>query len=205
MSTFVHESGSSPQRTGFFLGILAIHALAIYALLTTVVPRPPPAPPPVIGTLIDKPIELPQAPTLPHVGGGRLHPGPVDVSPLLPVVDLALAPGGITLPAGALGTDSGAALVAMTPISYVATRSTDEFYPPQSIRLGEAGAAVVQVCVGTDGRVDGVPAVARSSGYTRLDAAAVRWAREAPRYTPARRDGTPVRGCKDFRVVFRLK
>ncbi|MDR2214661.1 MAG: hypothetical protein LBE59_02335 [Nevskiaceae bacterium] len=38
-----------------------------------------------------------------------------------------------------------------------------------------------------------------------MDAAAVSWAQQAARFTPARRNGEPVAACKDIRVNFQLR
>lgn len=80
---------------------------------------------------------------------------------------------------------------------------TDDYYPPTSKRLGEQGTAVVDTCFGPTGRVDGVPKVQTSSGSSRLDDAAVKWASHA-RAIPATVDGKPVAGCVPFRVKFVL-
>jgi periplasmic protein TonB len=91
-----------------------------------------------------------------------------------------------------------------TTLRHEIVRSTDDYYPAQSIRAEEQGAAIVEVCVGADGRIASNPTVARSSGYRRLDGAAVVWAREALRFQPATREGVAVPACKSFRVNFTL-
>src|SRR5262249_29285260 len=92
-----------------------------------------------------------------------------------------------------------------TPLTYTPLRSPNEFYPPAAIRLDEHGVAVVFACVGPDGRLQGTPAIRRSTGSPRLDGAAVRWASEALRFQPATRDGAAVAACQGFRVVFDLR
>ena len=91
-----------------------------------------------------------------------------------------------------------------TALSYDAVRSPDAYYPPMSAQLGETGAAIVQVCVTPEGRLESAPQVAQTSGYPRLDTAAVTWASEALRFKPATAGGVPVRSCAGFRVKFRL-
>ena len=95
--------------------------------------------------------------------------------------------------------------VASTPLQYRAVRDADDFYPSVSLSLQEEGAAVVKVCVAPSGALDGKPVITRSSGSSRLDAAALRWAREALRFTPATRGGEPISACKDFLVNFTLR
>lgn len=92
-----------------------------------------------------------------------------------------------------------------TPLGIDATQSPDQYYPALSAQLGERGAAIIRVCADTGGHLAGAPTVEGSSGYTRLDEAALRWAREALHFRPATRDGVPVQACKGFRVNFKLK
>ncbi|MGH8226880.1 MAG: energy transducer TonB [Steroidobacteraceae bacterium] len=82
--------------------------------------------------------------------------------------------------------------------------STDDYYPPVSRRLGEQGTTEVYVCAGPSGRVVGQPKVQRSSGSSRLDQAAVRWAAHANFY-PGTTDGKPVETCVNFNVKFVLQ
>jgi TonB family protein len=90
-------------------------------------------------------------------------------------------------------------------LSYQVIRPTDEFYPSLSRQLAEQGTTVVRVCIGANGRMQGQPTVEATSGFRRLDTAAVDWARQALRFSPATRDGVPVDACKGFRVRFKLR
>jgi periplasmic protein TonB len=76
-------------------------------------------------------------------------------------------------------------------------------YPPASRRAGEGGSVVVSVLVGADGRVADAE-VARSSGYGRLDNAAIRQALSAWRFRPATRDGVAVQSRHQITVTFVL-
>jgi protein TonB len=105
------------------------------------------------------------------------------------------------------GTGTGTAIapaVRITALQYRAVRPADDYYPPQSLRLEEEGTAIVQVCVAPSGKLEGAPVIQESSGSPRLDEGALKWAREALRFTPATRDGVPVSACKGFRVNFRV-
>lgn len=106
-------------------------------------------------------------------------------------------------PPPAVTTDT--AVSDATALSFDALRSPDAYYPPMSAQLGETGAAIVQVCVTPEGRLENAPQVTSTSGYPRLDAAAVKWASEALRFKPATSRGMPVRSCAGYRVKFRLK
>jgi protein TonB len=94
--------------------------------------------------------------------------------------------------------------IASTALQFSIVRSTDDYYPSQSLSLQEQGTAIVKVCVTPAGKLDGRPVIDGTSGSPRLDAAAVAWAREALRFKPATRDGVAVAACKGFRVNFQL-
>ena len=100
--------------------------------------------------------------------------------------------------------EASIASVPDTPLRYQAVRPSDDFYPPQALRMGEEGAAIVRTCVDAGGRLSGVPTVVRSSRVSVLDAAAVKWASEALRFQPATRAGAAIAACKEFRVSFTL-
>lgn len=74
-------------------------------------------------------------------------------------------------------------------------------YPTQSLRFGEQGTVIVRVDVGADGAVTGC-AVAASSGYSRLDAAARRNICRKLNLLPATMDGKPVASINLTRVTF---
>jgi protein TonB len=76
-------------------------------------------------------------------------------------------------------------------------------YPPTSRRLGEEGRVVVNVYVLADGRVGDVQ-VLESSGYERLDAAALEHVRHEWRFDPARRGGEAVATWGAFGVTFQI-
>jgi len=75
-------------------------------------------------------------------------------------------------------------------------------YPPISRRLGEEGTVLVRFTVNVNGTVSNV-GVAKSSGYSRLDEAAVSCASRWD-YNPATRGGAPIPYQYEARVTFRL-
>lgn len=80
-----------------------------------------------------------------------------------------------------------------------------DYYPDASRRLGETGAAAVQVCVDAHGHLTSNPTLTQSSGSTRLDAAALALARAGSGYYRATtEDGRAVSSCFPFRIRFRL-
>lgn len=80
--------------------------------------------------------------------------------------------------------------------------ASDQYYPPASIRRQEAGRSVVRVCFGPKGEVARAPEVISSSGYPRLDAAAIRVA-EAGTYKPGRFFDDPMEeSCLSVSIDF---
>ncbi len=77
-------------------------------------------------------------------------------------------------------------------------------YPAASKRLGESGAVVLAMLVGEDGKVTEAK-VDSSSGFPRLDEAAVKEAIRRWRFLPGTEDGKPKAMWHKVRVVFNLE
>ena len=83
--------------------------------------------------------------------------------------------------------------------------STGDFYPPQSVRLNEEGVATVEACVDSHGRLTAEPVMVQSTGFSRLDQAALKLAKAGSgHYRAATEDGRPVSACSPFRIRFSL-
>jgi protein TonB len=80
---------------------------------------------------------------------------------------------------------------------------TQPAYPPASKRDGEQGAGIVEVLVLPNGRVGDVR-IASTTGYERLDRAAILEAKQSWRFKPATRAGEAVAQWYRVRVVFKL-
>lgn len=93
-------------------------------------------------------------------------------------------------PSGATGVPAPAPGVIIKPRMLAGEKPP---YPPPSVRAKEQGITVVEVCVNARGRVDSSK-LASSSGYARLDQAAVDWVR-GMRFRPGTRDGTATAMC----------
>lgn len=76
-------------------------------------------------------------------------------------------------------------------------------YPALSKRMGEQGKVVVRTLIGTDGRAQEVQ-LQQSSGYERLDQAALNAARQW-RYVPGKRDGVPQAMWFNVPFTFQLQ
>jgi protein TonB len=194
---------------------IGLHALVIAVLMTMKMGVPD-----VLQSIVthaeflplDKPVQPPPPPLpLPEVVRHERLPVPeVPLPEYVPVVDdpapgILQMPPADTGPVAADGPPSGSVpQVPSTALQYRVVRPTDDYYPSQSLSLQEQGTAIVRVCVTPAGRLDGKPVIDTSSGSARLDAAALTWAREALRFTPATRDGVAIAACKGFRVNFTL-
>ena len=78
-----------------------------------------------------------------------------------------------------------------------------ERYPAESIRAHEAGRPTITICVSAAGTIDSVQ-LAQSSGFPRLDQAAVDIGKEA-RFRPAMREGKPMPFCLPYRITFAIR
>lgn len=76
-------------------------------------------------------------------------------------------------------------------------------YPALSKRMGEQGKVVVRTLIGTDGQAQEVQ-LAQSSGFERLDQAALNAARQW-RYVPGKRDGVPQAMWFNIPFTFQLQ
>lgn len=216
-SPMLQQANLLSGRQMTMLAIIAMHALIIAALMTMkvmpdAVPQfkpvvitinppedvPPPAPPELTVTLSKPEFTIPRI-LVPNViiPSEQITAPVADPAPIAPVVPVA--------PPAATGNNNVAPAILATPLQYRAVRSPDDYYPSASLSLQEEGTSIVQVCVAPTGRIDGAPTILESSGSKRLDAAALKWASEALRFTPATEGGVPVSACKGFRVHFKLR
>uniref|UniRef100_UPI0030842DEF energy transducer TonB n=1 Tax=Ramlibacter sp. CGMCC 1.13660 TaxID=2755558 RepID=UPI0030842DEF len=169
------------------------------AILTELTPEepkvapPPPAPPPPVKAepppkKAPAPRPLPPAPQ----PVARPDPAPAPNAPLgvatpQPPAPPIAAPVAPAPPAPAPAPPAPRVELPSTDADYL--QNPKPAYPPISKRLGEQGKVVVRVLIGTDGLAQRAE-VADSSGYDRLDQAAVatvlKW-----RYVPGKRGGVP--------------
>lgn len=195
----------SSGRAWTIVAIVLLHAVLVWALTNSLarqtvqpVPKPlsarflpddmtpsdPPPPPPRDPRIIESiptDMPLPNLPASPGAISTVATPTPTGpelrvAPPPEPVIVLPQIPaGGLSAPA----------------------------YPSQEIRMGHTGTVMISVLIQADGRV-GEVRLERSSGYARLDQAAIteahRW-----QFTPGTRDGVPVAMWKQMPVTFRLE
>jgi TonB family protein len=204
--SIAHRTLASP-RIPALAGIAALHVLIAYLLLTALVQRPlaAPPPPPMMATVITDP--APPVPTPPPAQPGpttrerftqtfsipELHFTP-PVLPEAPVTSNFVPPGPTSVPLP-------------EPIRVIGKHwlpSSEDYYPPDLIRIGVQGSTQLRVCVDEAGQLSGAPLVEQSSGNARLDQGALNVAR-AGRYARSVRGDTPVPNCYHFRIVFKVR
>jgi len=190
----------APHRLGGAVAVAALHAIVLSVLLFVGTARAPATGPRTVEVrLIAAPSQRQAEPSLPALVPA-LRPPPVLSMPPLPEIAIDV-PATITLPAAApagsaaptLASAPGVAGAREAPGAHTATDPVHiqhieyahfepPVYPPLSRRLGEQGLVVVRVQIDERGLPVAV-AVSVSSGFARLDEAAVRAVRAA-RFRP---------------------
>lgn len=159
---------------------------------------------PIEATLIDEPIIEPREPPPPP----RLRAVPVDTVPAPEIaIDLPAERGNaISLAVAAVPPR----VIPATPTATMVPPRIDREhsnitpeYPPTSKRLGEQGRVLVRVLILENGSAGEVQVV-QSSGYPRLDAAAVEHVQRDWRFVPARLDGRAIATWGRFGVTFKI-
>ena len=210
MEYYTSSASAAPEtnyrRLGLFVFVLVLHGLLFWALQSglakTLVrkitgpmetkiieevkveeeapPPPPPkfqAPPPVF---VDMPnVAITEAPTTNAVTATN---APARAAPPPPKADVVIAPR-----QNPRRPNVGA----------------DEMYPAMSKRLGEEGTVVLLLTVDEDGKVsDG--SIQSSSGFERLDEAALKEAKRSWRFLPGTVNGKPASMQMPMKVTFKI-
>lgn len=168
--------------------------------------------PPYKGTEVFYPPEPPQpARSVPHVPTPEVDPFKIDKStPVVPPIEQVIKrdePPTDTTPL--TGSDGGEGHAVVPPPAIVAPeedamhRLSAPAYPAAEIRANHAGTVILRVEVLQNGHIGNVELV-QSSGFARLDEAAIREARHW-RMKPGTRDGVPVVMWKEVPITFQLK
>ena len=199
------------RRSVAVLGILAIHAVIIYAFATGLVhtvmtklappitmyptkPKAPEAPPP----LPDLPEFRQQIPIIEHLDLPKFDnsTAPDMVAPqeqpqVVPVVAKVTQQAVVNRVMGGPGKNFP---------------NTDDYYPPAMIRQGVTGSTTVRVCTDDRGRLTGDPTLVQTSGSAGLDQGALKLARAGSgHYRASTEDGRAVSSCYPFRVTFAMR
>ena len=201
------QAAHSPQQRVFgIVFALAVEGALIYALLVTLgyVEAPELRPPMTVVNVAP----LPSKPEEPVPPPQTFAPPPVE-RVITPVIELNYvpppAPTAISLPPPPpVPRAAPTAPVIFTPARAVEATHTIPEYPFLSRRLREQGTLRLKLIVDEKGIVTGATVV-NSSGFQRLDEAAVNWVIGRWRYTPAMQGARAVPSTADAIVEFRLQ
>ncbi|WP_340316801.1 energy transducer TonB [Rhizorhabdus argentea] len=191
--------------------ILALHVAALFALVkldVIHVARPKPAP--LVIDLISEPAPPPlvERPKPEPVVEQKIEPQPVTappqviqtVAPPPPPVMVTVAP---TPPKPVPVVQPSAGPMTVGDLEARMIEGKPPRYPMESRRKREQGTVLLRLLIGTDGGVEQV-SIAQSSGFDRLDQAALQAAR-GWRWQPMIRDGAPVAVRGVMPIPFVLK
>ncbi|MGH8170174.1 MAG: energy transducer TonB [Steroidobacteraceae bacterium] len=206
MSAYVQDTQLFTRRTVVLFAIVALHIFIIWVLATGLASRAiQMVAPPIKTTIVQQTKQQlkPPPPPPPQLQQQQVQVPPPVVNIQVPAAEQTHA---ITVQKRVVRA-APPAPVHVTPLSAIARDfpSTDDYYPDASRRLGEQGTALVKLCIGPGGRVEGEPAIERSSGSSRLDQAAVRYAKATSgHFRPETRNGAPVTVCTALPIKFQL-
>jgi periplasmic protein TonB len=204
---------AAPRNMGVFLATCAIHAAVIYWISIQVVgnraalwsalevsfvpveaPKDPPIPTDIPVVLTDAFAErelLDIPPPTAELSGAQEESAAIHAPPPAPPPPVDIAP------------EEGQGYGPLTKPQVISKpKNPQDRYPRISIRHKESGRTVLKICISATGSVDSVD-VAKTSGYPRLDAAALDMALDYV-FAPATRDGNPVPVCLPYGIDFRV-
>lgn len=208
-----------------WLGALGLHALIVLALQASASPpvTPPrpritqvialaPASAPAPAAPVPAPATRPPTPARQQTVRPRPHPDKPVKPGMLPLTQgqHATATDAEPTPAATTGPTASERghepdLARDTPPSFSAAylSNPEPAYPSASLELGESGSVLLRVAVDADGRPISVD-IARSSGYGRLDRAALSAVRHW-RFSPARRGSEAIAGVVLVPIHFQIR
>jgi protein TonB len=203
-----------PRQTVALVAIIGVHVAVIYALATGlghqfIKQLPPPL---VAGFLKDaRPNNTPPPP--PKIG--LVEPRKVDLGPP-PDIPIDVGPDEGAISNGAQHTVVDPVLPQPPPAAVPVKRvsggpgkgfpNSEDYYPPAARRLGEQGNTAIEVCVDPNGKLTAEPKVMQSSGSARLDEGAIKLARAGSgHYRASTENGTPVGSCYSYLIKFNLQ
>lgn len=208
---YAPASSSFFTRRGIvFLAIVALHGAFFWALATGMSHRVVEA---VLGPIETRIIEeAPKPEDKPPPPPPKIETPP----PFVPPPEVAIEIPMDAAPTTAIRQTTQQAPVAQpppapvaAPVARTAPKSdarrplTQPEYPPSSRRAGETGTVILEVYVLENGRAGDVR-VKTSSGFPKLDEAAVREVKRSWRLVPGTENGKPVPMWGQFAVTFKL-
>ena len=205
MAAYATDTSFISRRAIVFFAIVAFHLLIVWALASGLARKVVEVIAPPIETDIIEELETREEPPPPPPP--EMERPPVEVPP--PEVDISIPVETTTAiqdvtnrPPPPRPPPPRAVQRTAPKLDVRRSPATDEYYPPSSRRANEEGVATVRACVTAEGRT-GKATVDKTSGFERLDEAALKWAQRA-RWSPGTEDGKPVEMCAPFNVRFQL-
>lgn len=206
MSAYVQDTEFFTRRTVVLFAVIALHLVLLWAFVSGLANKAIELVAPPIKTTIVRQTQKHLKPPPPPPP--QLQQQQVQIPP--PVVQINVPPAEqahtITVVKHVVRAPPKPAPVHITPLAAGSGfPATSNYYPDASRRLGEQGTALVKVCVGPGGRLTASPQVIKSSGSSRLDRAAVQYARATSgHWRPETRNGTAVTACGTLPIKFQL-
>jgi TonB family protein len=200
-------------RSATLFLIAGLHAALFYGMITTLEHTRGSKPPAILENTILKPVpptrEPPPQPTM--EGWTLTVPKPDTVIPQLPPI----APD-VTADYDARPVVHEVLPPPIDTTTHIVSRvaggpgagfpETGDYYPAPEILAGNQGISTVSVCVDPRGRLTSGPILEKSSGFARLDEAALKLARAGSgHYRANTEDGQPVSSCYPFGIRFQLR
>jgi periplasmic protein TonB len=191
----------SRRATGFVL-TAAFHVLLVYGLITGLARS--------VVEVIKGPIETK---IIEEIEEKKDEPPPPPPKfdkpppPFVPPPEIAIsteAPAATAITQATTVRPPAPVVAAPTAPKQIRGRNYQPEYPPSSKRAGEEGSVILQVYVGLDGKVTEAK-VATSSGFEKLDEAAVKEALRSWKYSPATQGGKPVAVWHTVKVTFKIE
>jgi periplasmic protein TonB len=195
-----HVQHSSQQKSLGIIVVVAFHAVLIFALIA--------------GLKVSQFPDEPEAITFKQIKEKPVDAIPIDPSPIdiseKTTITIPIAPTP-TFESEPAVTDTGAIRItggepgAKTVMSKPSLKNpTTPAYPTASARMNEEGSTGLNLYITADGRVSEA-SVYSSSGYSRLDDAAVKHALRYWRFTPCVENGTAVGCWYQTKLTWRLE
>lgn len=208
-SSYAQGSTFGSKRAVALVAIIALHVLVIYAfakglatnavayvqtiiqtsIIQTEKPKQLPPPPPPVDLKQRPPVQV-VAPEVNISIPADTPPPPITMTTTRPVPKAPPAP---VRRAPVVRTGASARW-----------RSTEDYYPSASQRANEEGRPVVEYCVSANNRLTSVQ-VQTSSGFPRLDDAAVALVKASAPFKAATEDGKPIDSCGRLAVKFQIR
>jgi protein TonB len=192
-------SAASPRRYISFAVVAALHIVVIYALAAGLAAKVIAKLPTELKAEVvqQKPPEQEKTPPPPPPDMAKPPP------PFVPPPDISIQSNAPATNAISNVQSKRAAPPPRVVPPRPAGRQTVPTYPPISRRLGEQGTVLLRITVSANGDVVAAK-VEKSSGYSRLDRAALEWVRRR-HYHPATQGGRAIAAQTLIRYTFNLR